>query len=184
MLIQHKGVYGHVLPPDEARLYMAEKEYKANDRYRLTGHEGMKAGWKKRGHMHASEFILRVKRCNPGLFVQQQVNFPDNWGLYADVRGNLTYVTQFNKGWVPEYCSITVDGKDLADGQVRGWRECLVRLMNWGFMTWEQVMGEFWDAPGDGGAKWRKQTMLNRNGASDRIWARNRKNKLNFGSIR
>src|SRR2546423_1796344 len=112
---------GHLSSRNESVAKYAADTDKMLDIYRLSEHQQMKESWRKRGHMHASEFIVRVKRMNPCLFVQRQVNQPDHWGFYADVRGKLTYLSAFKKGWLPEFSYILVDEKDLPIDEVRGW---------------------------------------------------------------
>jgi len=178
-LIKYGGEFRHLVSPSEAADLFAEESRKAEDMYRLDEHEAMKGAKDKRGYMHASEFILRVKRMNPLLFVQQQINFPGEWGFYTDLgKGVLTYLSTFKKGWVPEYSYTIVDARDLVTDEVRGWRTCLVRLLGWGVVSWEQVMREFGDVYGNGGAKWRKQTQRFRNHVTARVADRNRRNQL------
>jgi len=183
MIVEHKGTFGKLLSPVEALAAMDEASYRLNDRYRLTDHAARKESWRKRGWLHASEFILRIKRCNPNLFVQRQINFPNEWGFYADTHGSLTYLSGFRKGWVPEYSYTLTDEHDLDVEEVRGWRTCLVRLLRYGVITWEQVQREFGDVSGNGGWKWRHDTVLFRNHAGSRVATRNILNRMTTESF-
>jgi hypothetical protein len=168
----------HTLSSEESITKYAEETERVLDQYRLSEHQQMKDSWRKRGHMHSSEFIVRVKRMNPTLFVQQQINQPNHWGFYADVRGKLTYLSAFTKGWVPEYSYILADDRDLPIDEMRGWRTCLTRLLGMGVVSWHQVCREFGDVSGNGGEKWRQMTLPYRAGNSTRLYTRNLANKL------
>lgn len=154
------------LPVDEALLkYKQEKIEPIHDSYRLSDHADLKNLHKRSGQwMHSSELIYRVQKLNPRIFVQQQINFPDQWGFYIDVLGKQKYVSGFKKGWLREFSAIEVDDRDLQLGnELRGWRTVLVRLASLGLLTWDQVVETFGDSEGANRHRWQNYTRLFRN---------------------
>jgi hypothetical protein len=169
---------GNLKTWEESLTEYAEGTDRALDMYRLTGHEQMKQSWRKRGYMHSSEFVLRIKKLNPLLFVRECINFPGDWAFYCDVRNKMTYLSIFSKGWMPEFSYLTVDERNLADGEKRGWRTCLLRLLSWGALHWSEVQKEFGDGLGIGASMWREKTRPFRVSGGDLKAVRNMKNKL------
>jgi hypothetical protein len=164
------------LPANEASLrYHQEKIEPLHEIYRLSDHNDMKDMVKRAGQwMHASELILKVQSLNPCVYVQQQINYLDQWGFYVDVLGKLTYVSGFPKGWLREYTAIIVDSRDLMDGdEVRGWRAVLLKLLSLGILRWEQVLKTFGDAEGINAYRWKQHTRIYREGDSAAIVNRN-----------
>ena len=144
------------LPYGEALAkYKAEKIEPILDSYKLWDHDSFRDFHRRKGQvLHSSEFILRINRLNPGIFVQQQLNFPDEWGFYLDVAYRAVYLSGFPKGWLTEFSYCLVDERDLPSEEKRGWRTVLVRLMGRGALTWEQVESEFGDSEGFNSERW------------------------------
>lgn len=170
MLIREEDV--EFLPLDEALLkFKGEKIEPQLETYRLYDHRELKDFHMRSGQwIHSSEFIHRVQRLNPRLFVEQQLNFPDQWGFYVDVLGKQKYVSGFPKGWLREFTAIVVDNRNLMEGdEIRGWRHVLVRLMGLGLLSWSQVLKEFGNSEGVNADRWKKFTWPFREGCAARI---------------
>src|SRR6202795_566978 len=73
----------------EAKLrYQAEKIEPMLATYRQSDHEWFRDFNRRKGEvMHHSDLIFRLQRLNPHIQVQQQYNFPDDWGLYSSAVG-------------------------------------------------------------------------------------------------
>ena len=71
----------------EAMAKAKEEDYKFLERYRLDDHDALKDIEARSGtRMHFAEFALKVQSIAPEIWVEQQINFPDDVGLYiADV---------------------------------------------------------------------------------------------------
>lgn len=138
-------------PWDVARERFEQEKLKPLlDQYRLYDHNEFKEFHRRRGEvMHSSDLILRLQEMNPHIFVQQQYNFPDDWGLYADVLGTVQYLSAVPKGWLTEFSYSIVDEHDLPSEERRGWRTILVLCMMKGALEWADVEREFGD-PQDG----------------------------------
>src|SRR6185437_10579243 len=137
------------LPTNEALArYQQEKIEPLHDTYRLSDHNDLKDLVKRAGQwMHSSELVFRVQKLNPCVYVQQQINYPEQWGFYVDVQSALQYVSGFQKGWLREYTAMLVDERNLMAGDpLRGWRAVLLKLLEKGILRWEQVYREFGDA--------------------------------------
>jgi hypothetical protein len=154
------------LPYAEAKLrYQAEQIEPLHETYRLWDHEDLKNLHKRSGiWMHSSELIYRVQKLNPRIFVEQQINYPDEWGFYGDVLGKQRYISGFNKGWLREFTAILVDQRNLQEGdELRGWRHVLLKLLSADWLTWEQVQKEFGDSEGINAYRWKMYTHQFRN---------------------
>lgn len=164
------------LPANEANArFRQEKIEPMHDRYRLGDHNDLKDLVKRAGQwMHSSELIFRVQRLNPCVYVQQQINYPDQWGFYTDVQSRLTYLSGFQKGWLREYTAILVDERNLMEGdELRGWRAVLLKLLGKGILRWEQVYKTFGDCEGVNAYRWRQHTRIFREDASNQVIHRN-----------
>lgn len=160
------------LPLEEAILkFKGERIEPQLETYRLSDHNDLKDFHKRSGQwMHSSELIYRVMCLNPRIFVEQQVNYPDQWGFYIDVLGRQRYASGFPKGWLREFTAILVNDKNLMEGdEVRGWRHVLVRLMGLGLLSWAQVVKTFGNSEGPTAERWQKFTWMFREGCADRI---------------
>ena len=106
-------------------------------------------------------------------FVQQQYNFPDDWGLYSSALGRVQFLTGLPKGWMTEWSFALVDERDLPTEERRGWRTVVVYCLMKGAITWEQVLAEFGE-PRDGfnEERWATVTADFRHG-SDQLVQRN-----------
>ncbi|MFZ3216330.1 MAG: hypothetical protein WA192_09760, partial [Candidatus Acidiferrales bacterium] len=133
------------LPWDEAReKYIDQKIEPLLARYRENDQSWFSDWSRRKGEcMHHSDLIFRLQKLNPHIFVQQQINFPDDWGLYTSAYGRIQFLTGFPKGWLTEFSYALVDDRDLPTEERRGWRTVLVYLMMKGAITWEQVLAEF-----------------------------------------
>lgn len=147
--------------------------------YREADHDIFKDWARRRGEMlHSSDLIFRLQKLNPHILVQQQINFPDDWGLYSSAFGRIQFLTGLPKGWLTELSYALVDSRDLPTEERRGWRTVLVYCLMKGAITWEQVLVEFGE-PNDGfnDARWQEVTADFRHGG-DQIFQRNIANVL------
>jgi len=130
------------------------------DQYRESDQDWFSDWSRRRGvAMHSSDLIFAIQKLNPFIFVQQQICVSDDWGLYADVRGKVQYLSAVPKNWLTEFSFCLLDSRNLPTEERRGWRTVLVRLLYCGALTWEQVFEEFGD-PEDGwnDERWRSAT--------------------------
>lgn len=179
MLIQQRNGFRPInsddvefLPLEEALLkFKGERIEPQLETFRLYDHHELKDFHRRSGQwMHSSELVHQVTRMNPRIFVEQQLNYPDQWGFYVDVRGRQRYVSGFPKGWLREFTAIVVDSRDLMEGdEIRGWRHVLVRLMGLGLLSWAQVVKTFGNSEGANAERWQKFTWMFREGCADRI---------------
>jgi hypothetical protein len=163
------------LPWDEAReKYIAEKVEPLLATYRQSDHKEFKDFNRRRGvSMHSSDLIFRIQKLNPHIFVQQQYNFENDWGLYSSAIGRIQFLTGLPKGWLQEFSYSIVDERDLPLEERRGWRTVLIYLLMKGALTWEQVIAEFGE-PNDAwnDARWQEVTADFRHGG-DQLVQRN-----------
>ena len=138
-------------PWEEAReRYIETKIEPMLDMYRQSDHEWFRDFNRRRGiAMHSSDLILRIQKLNPHIFVQQQYNFPDDWGLYTDAMGRVQFLTGVPKNWLTEFSYALVDDRDLPTEERRGWRTVLVYCLMKGALAWKDVTREFGE-PTDG----------------------------------
>ena len=165
--------------PEAKARYIEEKIEPMLDTYRQSDQDWFADFSRRRGEcMHSSDLIYRLQRLNPHITVQQQINFPDDWGLYSSALGRIQFLTGLPKGWLTEFSYAIVDDRNLPVEEKRGWRTVLVYCLLKGAITWEQVVAEFGE-PGDGfnDARWQDMTAEIRHG-EDQIWERNLTNLL------
>jgi len=157
--------YENFLPPNEALAkYKAEKVEPLLDTYRLSDHASFRDFERRKGEViHSSVFIHRLTQLEPMLIVQQQINYPDDWGLYLQRGNRLIFVSQVSKGWLTEWSWTTVDDHNLPETPHWGWRTVLVRLMAKGVLTWEQVVKEFGHSQNANSDRWFQFTEPFRN---------------------
>lgn len=162
-------------PWEEAReRYIETKIEPILQTYRQSDHSWFKDFSRRRGEvLHHSDLIFRLQKLNPHIFVQQQVNFPDDWGLYTAAFGCIQFLTGLPKGWLTEFSYALVDDRDLPIEERRGWRTVLVYCLLKGAITWEQVIVEFGE-PQDGWneARWQEIVADLRFGG-DQMFSRN-----------
>lgn len=167
-------------PWEEARLrYQAEKIEPTLQLYRQSDHDWFKDFNRRKGEvMHSSDLIFRIQKLNPHVFVQNQINFSEDWGLYTSALGRVQFLTGMPKTWMTEFSYALVDDRDLPTEERRGWRTVLVYLLMKGALTWEQVLAEFGE-PQDGfnETRWCEATTEFRHGG-DQIFQRNVANAL------
>lgn len=168
------------LPYDEAKeKYIAEKIEPLLQLYRQSDQEWFSDWSRRKGDViHASDLILRLQKLNPHIFVQCQVNFPDDWGIYTSAMGRIQFLTGFPKGWLTEFSYALVDDRDLPTEERRGWRTVLIYCLMKGALTWEQITKEFGE-PSDSWneMRWQEVTMDVRHGG-DEVFQRNIANLL------
>ena len=159
---------------EEKEKFIQKKIEPLLERYRESDHSWFSDWNRRRGvMMHSSDLIFKLQQLNPHIFVQQQINFPDDWGLYAEVGGRIQYLSGLSKNWLTEFSYSIVDDRDLPVEERRGWRTVLVLLLLKGALTWKQVFETFGD-PDDGwnDLRWQDATRDIRHG-EDQIWGRN-----------
>lgn len=159
-------------PWEEAReRYIHERIEPMHDMYRQSDHDWFKDFNRRRGVcMHSSDLIYRVQQMNPHIFVQQQINFPDDWGLYTSALGRIQFLTGMPKGWLQEFSYAIVDERNLPLEERRGWRTVLVYLMFKGALLWDDVVREFGE-PTDGWneTRWCEATVDFRHGGEQMV---------------
>jgi hypothetical protein len=160
------------LPWDESKeRYIATKIEPLLQTYRQSDHDWFKDFNRRRGVcMHSSDLIYRVQQMNPHIFVQQQINFPDDWGLYTSALGRIQFLTGMPKGWLQEFSYAIVDERNLPLEERRGWRTVLVYLMFKGALLWDDVVREFGE-PTDGWneTRWCEATVDFRHGGEQMV---------------
>jgi hypothetical protein len=146
--------------------YIRTKLEPMHDLYRESDHDWFKSFHRRKGDvMHHSDLILKIQKLNPHVFVQQQINFPDDWGLYTEALGRIQFLTGVPKGWLTEFSYSVVDDRNLPTEEKRGWRTVVIYCLMKGALSWAQVMQEFGD-PTDGfnDARWQDVTHAFRHG--------------------
>ena len=165
---------------DEAKArYIHDKIEPTLELYRQGDHDSFKDFNRRRGEMmHSSDVIFRLQKLNPHIFVQQQINFPDDWGLYTSALGRIQFLTGLPKGWLSEFSYALVDDRDLPVEERRGWRTVIIYCLMKGAITWEQTLAEFGE-PQDGfnEQRWCETTVDFRLGG-DQLFQRNIRNVL------
>jgi hypothetical protein len=159
-------------PWEEAReRYIAEKVEPMLQMYRQSDHDWFKDFSRRRGECsHSSDFIHKLQGINPHIFVQQQYNFENDWGLYSSALGRVQFLTGLPKGWMTEFSYALVDDRDLPTEERRGWRTCLIYCLMKGAITWEQVLATFGE-PQDGfnEERWMSITTDFRHGGDEMV---------------
>lgn len=119
------------------------------------------ADWNRRKGemMHSSDLIFRLQRLNPHLQIQNQVNFPEEWGLYSSALGKIQFLTGFPKGWLTEWSYAILDARNLPVEEKRGWRTVLVYLILKGAVNLNAAIRAFGE-PKDGWNDYRWQETL------------------------
>jgi hypothetical protein len=159
---------------EEREKYQQTKIEPLHDLYRLSDHVLFTDSETRRGFsMHSSEFIARVQKLNPLIYVRHQLNFEDDWGLYADIGGKLVYLSGFPKGWMSEFSWAPTDERDLPTEEKRGWRTVLVLLMGKGLLTYPEVVEEFGESEGFNSERWAVYTQPYRNRDEGQVVALN-----------
>lgn len=164
------------MPSDEACAKFHQEEIEPlHDTYRLDDHQHFKNLHSRSGQwLHSSELAYQVQRLNPAIFIEQQINFADQWGFYIESQGQQKYVSGFRKGWMREFSAYLVDERDLMTGdEIRGWRTVLLRLMGLGLLSWAQVHSTFGDSEGVNAKRWLHYTQPYRQGNCESVILRN-----------
>jgi hypothetical protein len=165
---------------DEAKArYIHDKIEPELTRYRQSDHDWFKDFNRRKGVcMHSSDLIYRLQQLNPHIFVQQQINFADDWGLYTSQLGRIQFLTGHPKGWMTEFSYALVDDRDLPLEERRGWRTVVIYCLMKGAITWEQTLAEFGE-PQDGfnEQRWAETTRDFRYGG-EQLFQRNIANAL------
>jgi hypothetical protein len=153
--------------------------------YRLYDHDIL-SNAKIRGgeRFHHSEFIQKILDLNPTVWVESLINFPGQLGFFTDVNGKKTYLSAIGSGWLPEFSYMVNDRHELNDTEVRGWRTCLVRLLAWGAVSWEQVLDTFGDSHGFNSYRWAEATQVFRSEDCCQKVSKNHANKANTRFLR
>jgi hypothetical protein len=166
------------LPADIAlEKYRQEKIEPQLQSYRLWDHESFKDFSRRKGEvLHSSRFIHRLRTLEPRFIIQQQINFPDDWGLYVQRGNRLIHICPITKGWLTEFSYTTVDRDNLPSDPCWGWRTVLVRCMGNGVLTWDMVVKEFGNSTNANSERWQMYTAPFRNRHSRGVVHRNLKN--------
>lgn len=159
---------------DELYWKLYEETDAGMEQYRLHDQEEMKNEAFKSGHrMHSSELIARIHRIAPHVQVRKGA-FDGFYTLWVpnsdpefqddDRKGHQYIQAAFYVGWLPEFTFVKVDQnnqiKSVQEGGVqKGWRTILIRLLEFGVVSWKQVIEEFGDATGTQASKWRQATL-------------------------
>lgn len=139
--------------------------------YRQSDHDWFSDFSRRRGvAMHSSDLIYRLQKLNPHISVQQQINYPDDWGLYTTAYGRIQFLTGLPKGWLTEFSYALVDERNLPLEEKRGWRTVLVYCLMKGAIDWEEMLAEFGE-PQDGfnEQRWCETTMDFRYGGEQTV---------------
>lgn len=115
--------------------------------------------------LHAADFIYRVLKQNPRIWVEASINYEGEVGLYTVVERIKTYLVGFPFDVLPEFSSLVLDDRRLPtmEGntpEVRGWRTALLRLLQKRQLTWKQVLDGFGDATGLASTLWQRETQV------------------------
>lgn len=135
--------------------------------YRVPDHEDLKNVELRLGSpMPHTELIRRVVKLNPRIWAETSINFPENWGFYTTAPdGTKRFLVAAPKGVLPEHSWVETDRADLAIKEHRGWRTVLVRLLDAGVLTWDQVTAGFGDSNSTArNSRWRQFTQRHRTG--------------------
>lgn len=112
--------------------------------------------------MGFSEFILKLRKLNPALIIQDG-GYPNAVAVRifrdnGDGEGpRLTYLTGFLKEVLPEYSSVTTDEHGVAQNEKRGWRSVLLMLLKQRVLSYPDVVRVFGDAVGQRSNRWHEQ---------------------------
>jgi len=167
-------------PWDEAKeRYIETKIEPMLQKYRETDQDWFSDFSRRRGEcLHSSDLIFRLQKLNPHIFVQQQINYEDDWGLYSSAMGRIQFLTGAPKGWLTEFSWALMNEQNLPLAERRGWRTVLVYAMLKGAITWDAAISEFGE-PQDGfnDARW-NETVRDLRYGGDQIFERNVGNLL------
>lgn len=145
----------------EAMARSQEKDAEILEKYYINDQADLANADARAGHrMHHSEFMLKVQHLNPEIFIEQQINFPDDLGFYTlDVAGVKRYLSSFPKGYIREFSYVVLDKQGLPCDEVRGWRTTLWRLLRVGMLSWPDVHRVFGEAQGAHRDRWLQMTF-------------------------
>ena len=167
-------------PYEEARdRYIETKIEPILQTYRQTDHDWFSDWNRRRGEMmHSSDLIFRLQKLNPHIFVQDQINFPTDWGIYTSALGRVQFLTGFPRGWLTEFSYAITDDRDLPTEEKRGWRTCLIYCIMKGALSFDEVVEEFGE-PNDAWneQRWQEVTADIRYGG-DEVFQRNISNLI------
>jgi hypothetical protein len=136
--------------PEEMLKGMHQATDKQLQSYRFPDQESFKNEDKQFSRaMWSQEFVRRITKLNPRLFVQDSKNAPGCAGWYKMIGKVLTFTgASFRHGLIPEFTIMKTDKADLVTEFVYGWRGVnVLRLLFSQDITWNQVMREFGDVP-------------------------------------
>lgn len=159
---------------DAKARWTAEKLEPDLQKYRESDQDWFSNWSRRRGEcMHSSDLIFRLQRLNPHIFVQAQINFADDWGLYTSALGRVQFLTGFPRGWLTEFSYALVDDRNLPTEEKRGWRTVLIYCLLKGAITWEQILAEFGE-PSDAWNEQRwQETVADIRFGGDQVFQRN-----------
>jgi hypothetical protein len=121
--------------------------------------------------MHSGEFVLRIKKLVPCLFIRDG-NFIGDLAVYRIYPGpqsdledrNFQYLFFIPTGWMPECSLIEFDDRDIPIREKkRGWRTPLLRLIKAGLLTEADCEEEFGKPTPGADAVWNRELWQYRN---------------------
>ena len=121
--------------------------------------------------MHHSELILRLRKLLPGLLIMDG-NFAGELAMFRTfgqpqprLEGrSFEYLGFMPTGVMPEYSIYHFDARNVPDREEqRGWRTVLLKFVNNGMLTEEQVNRYFGEPTGIGSTVYRRQLWKYRN---------------------
>jgi hypothetical protein len=127
------------------------------EQYRLPDQDELAEESRRLGHpMTSNELIRRVTKLNPDLWAEDSIANPKTvTGFYTAHDKKKIFCVAFDKGWLPEFSIVVEDRAGLPVRERRGWRTVLVRLLEGGYLTFEQILAGFGDALGTNNRRWR-----------------------------
>ena len=158
------------------RLQEANRNNHAVRRQRFEEQEEYRKDDARVGHrLHVTEFLRRVKKYLPNLFVIDG-GVQGDLALFVIYPGpqprldgqDFEYLTYISEGWSNEFS--TFEWNNETDTPIRekwnggrGWRTVLLRLIKRDLITEEQALKEFGPAEGEGSRIYNKEIFKHRN---------------------
>lgn len=160
------------LPMREALERWKRENYVYDEQYRMADqHELTNALARIGKKMPSHEFVEKIKRINPFIWVEESNNYDDpsitddkekhngmNWYTMRDKK-KVCLMAAFKRGWVPEWTIVHVDDRDLPIDKTPGWREVILNLIRSKALTFKQIAPVFGNPATDAAWRWSQQTQ-------------------------